>query len=62
MWIGSARLNQTKPLGINWPNEPIKVLGIFYTYAYDLKLLHKKNFLENLKTFECLAFLGLIFV
>ena len=46
MWIGSTRSNKTKPLGINWPNEPIRALGIFYTY--DLKLLHEKNFLENL--------------
>ena len=46
MWIGSTRSNNTKPLGINWTNEPIKALGIFSTY--DLKLLHEKNFLENL--------------
>ena len=46
MWIGSTRSHKTKPLGINWPNEPIKALGIFYTY--DQKLLHEKNFLENL--------------
>ena len=66
MWIGSSRSNKTKPLDINWPNEPIKALGIFYTY--DLKVLHEKNFLKNLdnikkkKTFECLAFSTLIFV
>ena len=42
----STRSSKTKPCGINWPNEPIKALGIFYTY--DLKLLHEKNFLENL--------------
>ena len=46
MWIRSTRSNKTKPLGINWPNEPIKALGIFYTF--DPKLLHEKNFLENL--------------
>ena len=46
MWSGSTRSNETKPLGINWPNEPIKTLGIFYTY--DQKLLHEKNLLENL--------------
>ena len=46
MWIGSTRSNKTKPLGINWPNEPIKALGIFYTY--DQKLLHEENILENL--------------
>ena len=64
MWIGSTRSNKTKPLGNNWPNEPIKALGIFYTY--DPKLLHEKNFLENLdnikKSFEYLVFSRLISV
>ena len=38
MWIGSSRENNAKPFGIKWPNEPIKALGVHYTY--DLKLLH----------------------
>lgn len=38
MWIGSSRNNKMKPFGIKWPNEPIKALGVFY--SYDLKLLH----------------------
>ena len=46
MWIGSSRENKAKPFGIKWPNEPIKVLGVHYTY--DLKLLHEKNFIERL--------------
>ena len=62
MWIGSTRSNKTKPLDINWPNELIKALGIFY--MYDLKLLHENNFLENLdnikKNFEYLVFSRLI--
>ena len=43
MWIGSSRKNKTKPLGIKWPNEPIKALGVYY--SYDQKLLHctRKN-------------------
>ena len=45
-WIGSSRENKAKPLGIKWPNEPIKALGLHYTY--NLKLLHEKNFLERL--------------
>ena len=28
MRIGSSRENKTKPLGIKWPNEPIKALGV----------------------------------
>ena len=46
MWIGSSRENKAKPFGIKWPNEPIKALGVCYTY--DLKLLHEKNFIERL--------------
>ena len=38
--------NKAKPFGIKWPNEPIKGLGVHYTY--DLKLLHEKNFIERL--------------
>ena len=37
MWIGSLRNNKTKPLGLKWPEEPIKALGIYY--SCDEKLL-----------------------
>ena len=30
MWIGSQKNNEEKPLGIKWPSEPIKALGVFY--------------------------------
>ena len=46
MWIGSLTENKTKPLGIKWPDEPIKALGVYY--SYDQKLLHEKNFIEKL--------------
>ena len=42
MWIGSQKSNDEKPLGINWPSEPIKALGVFFTY--DQSLLCEKNF------------------
>ncbi|RMX34821.1 hypothetical protein pdam_00022839, partial [Pocillopora damicornis] len=32
MWIGSLKSNDEKPFGINWPSEPIKALGVFFTY------------------------------
>ena len=32
MWIGSLQKNKTKPFGIKWPNEPIKALGVYYSY------------------------------
>ena len=41
MWIGSSI-----KLGIKWPDEPIKALGVYY--SYDIKLLHEKNFIERL--------------
>ena len=46
MWIGSCRNNVSKLFGIKWPNEPIKALGVYY--SYDLALLREKNFIENL--------------
>ena len=46
MWIGSLRNNKTKPLGLKWRDEPIKALGVYY--SYDEKLLQEKNFIENL--------------
>ena len=50
MWIGSQKNNEEKPLGIKWPSEPIKALGVFFTY--DQALLYEKNFqdkLDNMK-------------
>ena len=41
MWIGFSRENKTKPCGIKWPSEPIKALGVYY--SYDTKLLHEKK-------------------
>ena len=32
MWIGSCRNNNSKPFGIKWPREPIKALGVYYSY------------------------------
>ena len=32
MWIGSLKENVMKPLGIKWPQEPIKALGVFFLY------------------------------
>ena len=50
MWIGSSRQNKTKPLGIKWPDKPIKALGVYY--SYDPKLLHEKNILEKLDSIK----------
>ena len=50
MWIGSARHSISKPFGIKWPDEPIKALGVYFTY--DIKLLHEKNFIEILDSIK----------
>ena len=46
MWIGSLRNNKIEPLGLKWPEELIKALGVYY--SHDEKLLREKNFIENL--------------
>ena len=46
MWIGSLKNSESKPLGIKWPTEPIKALGVFFTH--DHKLSHSKNFSEKI--------------
>ena len=35
MWIGSAKNNETKPLGFESYKEPIKSLGIYLSYKHD---------------------------
>ena len=50
MWIGTLKDSEMKPLGIKWPQDPIKALGVFF--SYDKKLLYLKNFsdkLDNIK-------------
>ena len=63
MLIGSLRNNKKKPLGFKWPDEPIKALGVYY--SYEEKLLREKNFIENLDKFKKLmniwSFRGLSF-
>ena len=35
MWLGSNRLNQSKPLGLLWPDRPMRILGIYFSYDQD---------------------------
>ena len=53
MWVGSLRNNKSKPFGIKWSGEPIKALGVYY--SYDTKLLHEKNFVERLDSVKKLV-------
>ena len=32
IWLGSWRHKVSKPLGLNWTNEPVRALGIFALY------------------------------
>ena len=32
IWLGSWRHKVSKPLGLNWTNEPVRALGIFTSY------------------------------
>ena len=50
MWIGSEKNNKEKPFNIKWSEEPIKSLGVYYTYdkAKSIKL----NFEIKLKKME----------
>ena len=50
MWLGSSRLSNKKPLGISWPQKPIKVLGVFF--SYDEKLSAKANFEIKIKSLK----------
>jgi len=45
LWIGSLKGSEMKPLGIKWPQDPIKALEILF--SYDKKLLYLNNFTEK---------------
>lgn len=46
MWLGSKRNNKSKPLGIKWPDEPLRMLGVYI--SYDAERCKQKNFNEKL--------------
>lgn len=47
MWIGSQRLSLETPFNINWPKEPIKALGVYF--SYDDVAAEKNNFEPKIK-------------
>lgn len=47
MWLGSNRIKTTKPLDIQWPDRPLRVLGIFI--SYDQEACNKKNYIERIE-------------
>ena len=46
----SKRHYKEKPFGVKWPDEPMKALGVYFTY--DQKLLKEKNFIERLDSIK----------
>lgn len=46
-WIGSLRNNQTKPLGIKWPDTPLRILGVYVSYNKDE--CNKLNFEDKIQ-------------
>lgn len=35
MWLGCYRHRHSKPLGILWPNKPLRILGVYMSYDED---------------------------
>lgn len=50
MWLGNNRFNKTKPLGILWPDRPIRILGVYF--SYDIDACDKLNFLNRVDKSE----------
>jgi len=42
MWLGKYRNSKEKPLGIKWPENPLKILGVYC--SYDIQECNKLNF------------------
>ena len=45
LWLGKRRNNRTTPLQLSWPRDPVRILGIYF--SYDDKMNDHYNF--NLK-------------
>lgn len=54
LWLGKCSKYHEKPLGINWPEKPIRVLGVYV--SYDHKECEKMNY-EN-KISKCQSLLN----
>ena len=53
LWIGSLKGKGIKPLGIKWPSEPIKALGV--VFIYDQRLLYETNFQDRIDSMKKLT-------
>ena len=50
MWLGCRKNNTETPFGFRWPRDPIKTLGIFF--SYDLNKTNELNFVEKNQKFR----------
>ena len=50
MWLGCWKNSTETPFGFRWPRDPIKALGVFF--SYDLNKLNELNFAEKIRTLE----------
>lgn len=46
MWLGTNRDNTSKPLGISWSDEPVRVLGVYISYNEQECI--RKNFQDKI--------------
>lgn len=46
MWLGSRKSCPHKPLGILWPNRPLRILGVYA--SYDKEACERLNFLDRI--------------
>ena len=57
MWLGKWSTNKTKPLQLKWLNQPVKILGIYFSYDenknkylnFDLKIQKLQTKLDSWK-------------
>ena len=50
LWLGSKVNSKENPFGITWSSEPIKALGIYF--SYDTKAAENANFADKIKQLE----------
>ena len=50
IWIGLNAFSKNRPFGIKWPSNPIKALGIYF--SYNVKEAENANFEDKIKQLE----------
>ena len=50
MWLGRWKNKSDMPFGFRWPRDPIKALGIFF--SYDKNKTNELNFAEKIRNLE----------